>query len=101
MLPVRSRCLDGLRAQVRPDDGGSVMKAKSHPLKDLFAEPAGAAMVGMRTTALGEPKPFDLLMAYVVRAAMGLIVLGAVTGAAHQIGQMARPDRMCRSRLIR
>ena len=69
------------------------MKAMSHPLKDLFAELAGAGMVGMRTTALGEPKPFDLLMAYVGRAAMGLIVLGGVTGAAHQIGQTDLPDQ--------
>jgi hypothetical protein len=69
------------------------MKAMSHPLKDLFAELAGAGMVGMRTTAIGEPKPFDLLMAYVGRAAMSLIVLGALAGAAHQIGQMALPDQ--------
>jgi hypothetical protein len=64
------------------------MKAMSHPLKDLFAELAGAGMVGMRTTALGEPKPFDLLMACVGRAAMGLIVLGAMAGA----GPSDRPD---------
>jgi hypothetical protein len=69
------------------------MKAMSHPLKDLFADLAGAGMVGMRTIASGELKPFDLLMAYVGRAAMGLIVLSALAGAAHQIGQMDLPDQ--------
>jgi hypothetical protein len=34
-------------------------------------------------TASGEPKLFDLLMACVGRAAMGLIVLSALAGAAH------------------
>ncbi|UEM07391.1 hypothetical protein JL101_033485 (plasmid) [Skermanella rosea] len=65
------------------------MKRTGQAIGELVARPLGTGMI---RTAVGD-RASDLLMAYVRRAALGLVVLGVVLGAALQIGGMSLPDR--------
>lgn len=64
------------------------MKRTGQAIGELVA---GLQGTGMIRVAAGEPKASDLLMAYTRRAVLGLAVLGAIVGAACQIGRMPAP----------
>jgi hypothetical protein len=69
------------------------MKGIIRPIEELFADLQGARVVDVGAAAPGEPKPVDVLKAHARRAAMGLVVMGAVAGAAYQVGGMVPPTQ--------